>query len=76
MLAGIVVQLVVMLAFVTFGVVWAHRAAGELRACGRALWTLLFGMAVASICIIIRGAYRTGELSEGFFGPLAVRRPP
>lgn len=74
MLAGIVVQLVIMLVFVAFGLLWAHRALPEIRAWGPDIRTLLLaGILLPSVMIVVRGCYRTGELSQGFSGSLAVR---
>ncbi|KAL8283440.1 hypothetical protein RQP46_005850 [Phenoliferia psychrophenolica] len=71
MLAGIVIQLVVMIVFVGYGLLWARRAQYELRTASSKLRLLLFGMLFSSIMIIIRGVYRTCELAGGFSGSLA-----
>ncbi|KAI5479400.1 RTA-like protein [Pseudohyphozyma bogoriensis] len=72
MLAGIVIQLVVMVFFVAYGLYWgAFRAGQEWRVADRNLWFLVLGMALCSLGILIRGVYRTAELAGGFNGSLA-----
>ncbi|KAK4698985.1 hypothetical protein P7C70_g7284, partial [Phenoliferia sp. Uapishka_3] len=71
MLAGIIIQLFVMLVYVTYGLLWARRSRDELAHSGSNIRQLLFGMLLCSIMIIIRGAYRTAELSHGFNSSLA-----
>lgn len=72
MLAVIVIQLVVMVGFVAYGSWWAYRASATLRAEDRDISLQLVGIFICSIAIIIRGCYRTGELSQGFSGTIAV----
>ena len=55
MLGGIVFQLAVMVIFVAYGLVWGYRSKEALRAAGPKLAQLLFGMAVCSAAIILRG---------------------
>lgn len=71
MLAVIVIQLVVMVGFVAYGSWWAYRASATLRAEDRDISLQLVGIFICSIAIIIRGCYRTGELSQGFSGTIA-----
>ena len=61
MLAGIIIQLVLMLVYVTYGLLWTRRAQDELLATGWSIPVLLFVMALSSLGIIIRGCFRTGE---------------
>lgn len=55
MLAGIIVQLVVMIVYVAYGVVWAMKARSQLRTAGPILIRMLLGMSICSIAIIVRG---------------------
>ena len=54
MLAVIAFQLIVMIVYVAYAFLWAHRAQVELRRSHRNLHWLLFGMLLSSIMIIIR----------------------
>ncbi|KAL8293529.1 hypothetical protein RQP46_000230 [Phenoliferia psychrophenolica] len=74
MLAGIAFQLVVMIIFVVYGAWWVRRAAAEIRVVSRDISWLLGGMLLSSICIIIRGIYRTAELGQGWGGFLALNQ--
>lgn len=76
MLAGIVIQLIVMIAFVGYAWWWSHRSNYSLRTGDRDLVIQLAALALCSIAIILRGCYRTGELSQGFSGVIAVRSFP
>ncbi|KAK4701322.1 hypothetical protein P7C70_g4913, partial [Phenoliferia sp. Uapishka_3] len=75
MLAGIILQLIVMIVYVLYGLFWAKSSRGELEAAGRDIHKLLFGMTLASIMVIIRGVYRTAELSQGWNGSIATNQP-
>ncbi|KAL8292902.1 hypothetical protein RQP46_000596 [Phenoliferia psychrophenolica] len=74
MLAGIVIQLSVMVVFVSYGALWAWRAKKEIGAGGRDLHWLLFGILFSSLMIIIRGFYRSVELGGGIMGFLATNQ--
>ncbi|KAM0749135.1 RTA1-domain-containing protein [Meredithblackwellia eburnea MCA 4105] len=71
MLSGIVIQLVVMLIFVSYGAWFFSRSRREAEITGNKVDWLFFGIALSSLMIIIRGCYRTAELSGGFNGRLA-----
>ncbi|KAM0748533.1 RTA1-like protein [Meredithblackwellia eburnea MCA 4105] len=71
MLGGIVFQLVVMVVYLAYGLYFVLRSRREVEAAGSKMKLLLLGMTIASICIIIRGVYRTAELGQGFDGGLA-----
>ncbi|BGP37546.1 Envelope glycoprotein gp160 [Rhodotorula kratochvilovae] len=71
MLAGIVIQLAVMVFFVAYMVIWYIKARTLVAKQGSRLQLMLLAMLVASIAIIVRGCYRTPELEEGFTGPIA-----
>ncbi|BGP53545.1 hypothetical protein JCM8202_001505 [Rhodotorula sphaerocarpa] len=75
MLAGIVVQLAVMVFFVVYLAVWAYRGRDRFAIAGRRLHIMLLGIFLASLGIIVRGCYRTPELSEGFSGWIATQQP-
>jgi len=75
LLAGIVVQLACMVIFTAFTLDYV------LRARTTTTWTwrrklLVGGLLLASVLIIIRGAYRSAELKDGFLGDLAKEEPP
>ncbi|GAA5918101.1 hypothetical protein JCM1841_005254 [Sporobolomyces salmonicolor] len=72
MLAGIAVQLAVMVLFVLYGSAWVLRAFREVRQSGRKMHLMLFALAIGSAAVIVRGGFRTAELKEGFRGHLAV----
>ncbi|GAA6005230.1 hypothetical protein JCM10207_002905 [Rhodosporidiobolus poonsookiae] len=72
MLAGIIVQLVVMVVFSGYMCAWAWIARSEIRKSGTRMQLMLAALAVSSAAIIIRGGYRTAELNEGFRGELAL----
>ncbi|GAA5990631.1 hypothetical protein JCM10908_003161 [Rhodotorula pacifica] len=74
MLAGIVIQLAVMVFYVAYMAFWAWRAKLEVKRAGRKFQIMLLGMLVASIGIIVRGCYRTPELEEGFSGWIAQQQ--
>ncbi|GAA5867719.1 hypothetical protein JCM3774_003390 [Rhodotorula dairenensis] len=74
MLAGIVIQLVVMVVYVALMVIWTVRAKEQIKLAGRRLQWMLGAMLAASLGIIIRGCYRTPELSEGFDGWIATQQ--
>lgn len=82
MLAGIVVQLVVMIIYSFYGLWWAYKARAELRKAmtnlpnGRGLSRAAIGMVICSVMIILRGFWRSAELGDGFSGSLAVSCPP
>ncbi|KAM0747123.1 RTA1-domain-containing protein [Meredithblackwellia eburnea MCA 4105] len=72
-LAGIILQLAVMVLFVVFGLWWTRRARFEVgEKGGKERWWLLGGILLASAMIIVRGGYRTAELHQGLNGPLAT----
>ncbi|KAI5477427.1 hypothetical protein MNV49_006419 [Pseudohyphozyma bogoriensis] len=73
--AGIIFQLVVMLVFSAIGLHYYLRLRSKRRALGETvlpgrLAYLVWGIAGASFLIIVRGAYRTAELAEGWSGYL------
>ncbi|GAA6005226.1 hypothetical protein JCM10207_002904 [Rhodosporidiobolus poonsookiae] len=72
MLAGIIVQLVIMIVFSAYMAAWTWYARSEVRKAGTRMQVMLVALAVSSIAIIIRGGYRTAELDEGFRGELAL----
>lgn len=80
MLGGIVVQLAVMLCYSAYGAAWAFKSRTEIHgtihsvAGGHGISRAMAGMALCSLCIIIRGFYRSVELGDGFRGPIAVSR--
>ncbi|GAA5990628.1 hypothetical protein JCM10908_003160 [Rhodotorula pacifica] len=74
MLTGIVIQLVVMLFYVTYMTLWAYVAREDVGVAGRRFQYMLLAMAVASFGIIVRGCYRTVELSEGIYGWLGSQQ--
>ncbi|KAJ8296175.1 hypothetical protein OF846_001479 [Rhodotorula toruloides] len=75
MLGGIVAQLVVTLIFLAvFGVYFSRlrsRHNVDIRYADSHLKVVFWGIIAISSLIVIRGAYRTAELSEGMFGPIA-----
>ncbi|GAA5857638.1 hypothetical protein JCM8547_004311 [Rhodosporidiobolus lusitaniae] len=71
MLAGIIVQLVVMIFFSFYMLGWSWLSRDEIRKSGTRMQLMLVAIAVASAAIIVRGGFRTAELNEGFRGPLA-----
>ncbi|KAK4331818.1 hypothetical protein RTBOTA2_001307 [Rhodotorula toruloides] len=75
MLGGIVAQLVVTFIFLAiFGIYFSrlHSRHGiDIRYADKNLKTVFWGIIAISSLIVIRGAYRTAELSEGMFGPIA-----
>lgn len=74
MLAGIVIQLVVMLFYVGYTAIWVFRARERVKLAGSRFQWMLVGMLAASIGIIVRGCYRTPELAEGFSGWIATQQ--
>lgn len=72
MLAGIVFQLVVMVVFSLLFIdyFWRARKAGLWAKTTRQFQMAVYGIAAASVFIIIRGAYRTAELEQGWNGYL------
>ncbi|GAA6001884.1 RTA1 domain-containing protein [Rhodotorula paludigena] len=74
MLAGIVVQLAVMVFYTGYMAVWYWKSRPEVAAQGRKIQIMLGGLLAASIGIIIRGCYRTPELEEGFDGWIAQQQ--
>lgn len=69
-LAGIIVQRVVMVGFVGYALYWGSRARQEGVYASRELKLLVLGMMMCSV-MIVRGVCRTAELSGGFKGSLA-----
>ena len=55
MLAGIVIQLAVMVFYVLYMAVWAWKAKVQVKRAGRRMEIMLLGMFVASVGIIVRG---------------------
>lgn len=55
MLAGIVIQLVVMVFYVGYAAVWVFRAREKVKLAGSRFQWMLVGMLAASIGIIVRG---------------------
>ncbi|GAA5978991.1 hypothetical protein JCM11641_000117 [Rhodosporidiobolus odoratus] len=77
MLAGIILQLVTTFVFLlAFGVYYHHLRKLQTDALslrtgsGRIFW----GILLMAVLIIIRGLYRTAELAEGLFGPIATKQ--
>ncbi|GAA5826277.1 hypothetical protein JCM11251_007237 [Rhodosporidiobolus azoricus] len=75
MLAGIIVQLVIMVFYSIYMSSWAFFAISELRRAGTRMQLFVASLGVSSIAIIIRGVYRSIELSQGFHGDLATDEP-
>lgn len=74
MLAGIVIQLAIMVFYVLYMAIWAWKAKVQVKRAGRRIEIMLLGMFVASVGIIVRGCYRTPELEEGFDGWIAQQQ--
>ncbi|GAA5934390.1 hypothetical protein JCM3775_000345 [Rhodotorula graminis] len=74
MLAGIVIQLAVMVFYVVYMAVWYCRARSAVTQQGTRLQLMLLAMFAASVAIIVRGCYRTPELEEGFSGWIAQQQ--
>ena len=55
MLAGIVIQLAVMVFYVLYMAIWAWKAKVQVKRAGRKMEIMLLGMFVASVGIIVRG---------------------
>lgn len=55
MLAGIVIQLAVMVFYVLYMAIWAWKAKVQVKRAGRRMEIMLLGMFVASVGIIVRG---------------------
>ncbi|GAA5975907.1 hypothetical protein JCM5350_000774 [Sporobolomyces pararoseus] len=72
MLGGIAFQLLVMIIYVIYGSVWAYKAQPEVEKAGKKMRLMLFALFAASVCVIIRGIFRTIELQDGFTGYLAT----
>lgn len=78
MLGGIAFQLFVMIVYVVYGAIWAHKSRTELQGTilsidgGEGIMRAIAGMALCSLFIIIRGFYRSVELGDGFKGEIAV----
>ncbi|GAA5857664.1 hypothetical protein JCM8547_004322 [Rhodosporidiobolus lusitaniae] len=75
MLAGIIVQLVVMIFFSLYMLAWSWVARDEVRRSGSRIQLMLAALGVCSVAVIVRGGFRTAELNEGFSGPLAENEP-
>ncbi|GAA5826325.1 hypothetical protein JCM11251_007254 [Rhodosporidiobolus azoricus] len=75
MLAGIIVQLVIMVFYSIYMSARAFFATSELRRAGTRMQLFVASLGISSIAIIIRGVYRTIELSQGFRGELATDEP-
>ncbi|PRQ70038.1 putative RTA1 domain protein [Rhodotorula toruloides] len=74
MLAGIVIQLAVMVFYVAYMAVWAFLARRTLKRAGGRIQLMLLALFASSLGIIIRGCYRTPELHEGFKGWIATQQ--
>ncbi|GAA5964756.1 hypothetical protein JCM3765_002544 [Sporobolomyces pararoseus] len=72
MLGGIAFQLLVMIVYVIYGSVWTYRAREEVANAGKKMRQMLFALFAASVCVIIRGIFRTCELQDSFTGYLAT----
>lgn len=75
MLAGIALQLVVMLIFVAAWALWTRASRADLSAlpgpARRAVRLQFIGIAICSLMIIVRGFFRCVELGDGFDGAVA-----
>ncbi|GAA5861584.1 hypothetical protein JCM8547_008082 [Rhodosporidiobolus lusitaniae] len=75
MLAGIILQLVTTLAFLVVFFTYFYRlrnARTEVLSLGTGSGKIFWGVIAMAVLIIIRGCYRTAELSEGLFGDIAT----
>ncbi|ORY48014.1 RTA1 like protein-domain-containing protein [Leucosporidium creatinivorum] len=81
MLGGIAFQLFVMIVYVVYGAIWAHKSRTEIHGTilsidgGEGITRAVAGMALCSLFIIIRGFYRSVELGDGFKGEIATNEP-
>ncbi|GAA5988307.1 hypothetical protein JCM11641_006657 [Rhodosporidiobolus odoratus] len=71
MLAGIIIQLVIMIFFSFYMLAWGWAARREIAKSGSRMQLFIAAIGVASAAIIIRGGFRTAELKQGFRGSLA-----
>ncbi|BGP68002.1 Envelope glycoprotein gp160 [Rhodotorula toruloides] len=74
MLAGIIVQLAVMVFYVAYMVTWAYLARQSVKRAGGRMQLMLAALFASSLGIIVRGCYRTPELHEGFKGWIATQQ--
>ncbi|BGP15525.1 hypothetical protein JCM10213v2_003504 [Rhodosporidiobolus nylandii] len=77
MLAGIVLQLVATLVFLAaFFTFYARlrNATYDVLSLRTGSGKVFWGIVVMAVLIIIRGCYRTAELAEGLFGPIATHQ--
>ncbi|GJN88216.1 hypothetical protein Rhopal_001181-T1 [Rhodotorula paludigena] len=74
MLAGIVIQLAVMIFYVLYMGIWAFKARREIETQGRRFQLMLLAFFLSSVGIIVRGCYRTPELVQGFDGHIAEQQ--
>ncbi|GAA6039685.1 hypothetical protein JCM8097_001348 [Rhodosporidiobolus ruineniae] len=75
MLAGIILQLVTTLVFMTIFTIYYHRlrqAKHDVLSLRNGSGRIFYGIIAVAVLIIIRGCYRTAELSEGLFGDIAT----
>ncbi|CEQ39116.1 SPOSA6832_00606, partial [Sporobolomyces salmonicolor] len=70
MLAGIAVQLAVMVLFVLYGSAWVLRAFREVRQSGRKMHLMLFALAIGSAAVIVRGVTQIMMLFDAI--PISV----
>jgi hypothetical protein len=74
MLAGIIVQLAVMVFYVAYMVTWTLLARQSVKRAGGRMQLMLLALFASSLGIIVRGCYRTPELHEGFKGWIATQQ--
>ena len=66
MLAGIVIQLAIMVFYVLYMAIWAWKAKVQVKRAGRRIEIMLLGMFVASVGIIVRGVIPCPTTSSVF----------
>ncbi|GAA6039677.1 hypothetical protein JCM8097_001343 [Rhodosporidiobolus ruineniae] len=74
MLAGIILQLITTLVFMTAFGIYYHRlrqTKGDALSLREGSGRIFWGTVVMAVFIVLRGCYRTAELSEGLFGAIA-----
>ncbi|BGP29696.1 Envelope glycoprotein gp160 [Rhodotorula toruloides] len=74
MLAGIIVQLAVMVFYVVYIVTWTLLARRSVNRAGGRMQLMLLALFASSLGIIVRGCHRTPELHEGFKGWIATQQ--
>lgn len=74
MLAGIVIQLAIMVFYVAYMAAWTFLARRTVKRAGTRIRLMLLALFASSVGIIVRGCYRTPELNEGFKGWIATQQ--